>query len=99
MLLKKCFEFQKKLSETLGEDLVYSIVYDNGMHILSISAHKSDNKNFSHDRPIQTCIFSDTDLIESSNVVLKKVIELYKMVIVEKGDDDNNLSDDANVIE
>lgn len=84
--IKNYFDFHKKLQAQLGEDLVYSLAFDNGMYVLAISTHKSNTLQFNHGRKIQTCIIDSNDLNRNINDLIKELVTLYSKILIPKED-------------
>lgn len=72
------------LVEALGDDLVYSVALDEGKYYLAISVHKSDRVEYNHGRNIQSCLIDEKELGVDVEELAKKIIPLYKEILVEK---------------
>lgn len=68
-----------KLIERLGEDLVYSVAYDQGKFYLSISTHRSETQKYTHGRNMQTALLEDEGTVDE---LFEKIVELYGNILV-----------------
>lgn len=87
MKFKESLIFHEKLIKELGDDLVYSVSYDQGKYYLSISTHRSKTQEYSHGRQIQTALIDDFN--DNIDKLVAKVVPLYKDILVEKQDKDD----------
>jgi len=70
----------QRLIEELGEDLVYSVSYDQGKFYLSISTHRSETQVFTHGRNMQTALLDlDEDTVDE---LVKKIVDLFGNILV-----------------
>lgn len=76
------------LIEALGDDLVYSVIYDEGKYYLAISVHKSERVEYSHGRNIQSCFINEKDFGKTIKVLAKQIIPMYEKVLVKKKNKD-----------
>ena len=72
----------KRLIERLGDDLVYSIAYDQGNYYLSISTHRSTTQQFSHGRQQQTALLDNFS--DSITKLVEELVKLYEPILIEK---------------
>jgi hypothetical protein len=84
MKLQDYFDLHNKLKNNLGDDLVYSLAFDNGNYVLAVSTHKSETQQFSHGRKIQSCIFAPVDLDADVDSIIATLTDLYKEILEAK---------------
>lgn len=76
------------LAEALGDDLVYSVAYDDGKYYLAVSVHKSERVEYGHGGNIQSCIITEKDFGKNIEVLAKQIIPMYEKVLVKKENKD-----------
>lgn len=86
--VKHIIEFHEELKDLLGEDLVYSLVWDDGAVYLAISVHKSLDKEYDHGRNIQTCQISESEFEKGPSELAKEIARAYSGLIVRKESDE-----------
>lgn len=83
---KNVLNIFKRLAKRLGDDLVYSMVYDNGEFLFCASTHKSKNQTFIGDRQIKTVKIYPTALERPILEVLDELEEYFKSQLTKKED-------------
>jgi hypothetical protein len=81
---KNILNIFKSLSKRLGEDLVYSIAYDNGKLLICISVHKSKRLTYGTDSQTRTVEINGTALDRQINDVLAEVVDYFKTHLKER---------------
>jgi len=87
MKFKDTLILHKKLIERLGEDLVYSVAYDQGNFYLSISTHRSETQRYTHGRNMQTALLERDE--GTVDVLVEKIVELYGNILVPITEEDS----------
>ena len=76
----------EKLIARLGEDLVYSVAYDQGKYYLSISTHRSETQQYTHGRNMQTALLElDEDTVDE---LVEKIVDLFGNILVPIAEED-----------
>lgn len=84
MLFKDTLKLHKALVKRFGDDLVYSVAYDEGKYYLAVSVHKSDTWEYTHGGNIQSCHIDDfnTDI----RTLVNRIAALYEGVLIKRND-------------
>lgn len=77
---KDILALHENLVERMGDDLVYSLTYDNGNYYLTISIHRSDKWKYKHGGQTQSALLNDFS--DNIGVLTNKIVELYKDVLI-----------------
>lgn len=77
----------KKLIDRLGEDLVYSVAYDQGKFYLSISTHRSETQKYTHGRNMQTALLEEENEGTVDELV-ERIVKLYENILVPIAEED-----------
>ena len=81
MNIKKLYKLHNLLLRELGDDLVVSLVVDEGKKLLSVSTHKAKLLSYKTGRHIQTCELSNYDLTHDIDAVGKELVEIYSNLL------------------
>jgi hypothetical protein len=87
MKFRTTLTFHERLIDKLGDDLVYTVSYDNGQYFLSISTHNSKKQRFKHGRRQQTAVIED---YKTANVhdLVKQIVKMYRPILIKIGDEE-----------
>ena len=87
MKFKTTLEFHERLIEKLGDDLVYTVSYEQGQYFLSISTHSSKKQRFNHGRRQQTAVIEDFETVHVHDLV-KEIVKMYRPILIKIGDEE-----------
>lgn len=83
MKFKNLATFQKKIAERLGDDLVYSLAFDDGKFFFLISTHKSKTKRYKDKKykTMQSCIINPSDFGKQTDEIVEEIVKMYSPIL------------------
>lgn len=81
MNTKKLFKLHNAITKEFGDDVVVSLILDNGKHMLAVATHKSQLEYKTTSNDMQICNITEYDLTKSIDSTIEEVVGIFKNIL------------------